>query len=242
SGLTAVVVAMVTAWTVLAEWGRPGGKRPSNEMFAGILVGFAGVALLLLPGTLSGQARVSTLAVAVLMPASFLWAVGSIYSRYAELPRSTIMVAGMEMLCGGFMLAMAGLVSGEAAAFNLSAVSARSVTALAYLVVFGSLLAFTAFAWLLQVSTPAKVSTYGYINPMVAVILGWLFRGEHLSTREVFASLVIVGAVVVIVTSRSMTSGIRGLMRSGRRAPAEGKLESAKAGVAPAASPERASE
>jgi drug/metabolite transporter (DMT)-like permease len=166
---------------------------------------------------------VNPVAVAVLMTSSFLWAIGSLYSREALLPRSTLLVAGMEMLCGGALLAIVGLVSGETRGFHPSAISLHSALALGYLVVFGSLVAFTAFAWLLQVGSPAKVSTYGYVNPMVAVILGWVFRGEQLSTREIVASLVIVGAVVVIITSKSMTSGMRGLV-GGARARARARM------------------
>jgi drug/metabolite transporter (DMT)-like permease len=138
------------------------------------------------------------------MVASLLWAYGTIYSRSAPLPASTPLAAGMEMLCGGVALLALSLVTGEWRGFEVSAVTPKAAAAGAYLLVFGSLIGFTAFAWLARVTTAVKVSTYAFVNPMVAVLLGWLVAGERLSSRTLLASLAIVGAVVVIVMSRAV--------------------------------------
>jgi drug/metabolite transporter (DMT)-like permease len=201
SGLTALIVAMVSVWTALLEWFRPGGARPSGAVLAGILLGFLGVGLLVLPGRLGGETADPT-GVLLLMGSTFAWAVASVLSRTADLPASAPMVSGMEMLAGGAWLLLASLLAGDWARFAPAAVTLRSALSLLYLVVVGSLVTFTAFAWLLQVSTPNKVATAGYVNPMVAVFLGWAFGGEPLTIRTLLASLVIVGSVGLIITGR----------------------------------------
>ncbi len=205
SGLAAVLVAMVGAWTVLVEWLKPGGRRPTTGVLAGIVLGLIGVALLLLPGRRNAQ-HVDPLLAGVLMLSSFLWAVGAVYSKGAALPRSSLLAAGMQMACGGAGLLLLSALSGDMGRFEPAAVTPRSAVAFVYLLTFGSLIGFTAFAWLLQVVSPAKVSTYGYVNPMVAVLLGWILAGERLTAGEIAASLVIVSAVIVIVTSKGLAA------------------------------------
>ncbi|MFH1175941.1 MAG: EamA family transporter [Acidobacteriota bacterium] len=198
SGLTALLVAIVPLWMVLFEWLRPGGHRPRPLVFAGLALGLAGMVLLVGPERLAGGGHVDRLGAAVLMLGTFSWALGSIYSRHADMPASPLLAAGMESLSGGVMLALAGAASGEWAAFELARVSSRSALALAYLVVFGSLVAFPAFIWLLRATTPARVSTYAYVNPVVAMALGWALAGEPLTLRSALSALVILSAVVVI--------------------------------------------
>ena len=207
SGLTAVLVAMVTAWTVLLEWFRPGGKRPPPAVLVGIVTGFFGVALLLLPGRVTGPKDVNLAGALTLMVSSFLWAVGSIYSQKATLPRHIGLTSGMQMLVGGGLLLLAGTLVGEWPQLHLQSVSPKSVFAFLYLFSVGSLIGFTAFSWLLKVSTPSKVSTYGYVNPVFAVLLGWAFAGEVLTLRSLAAAAVILGSVAVIITGRSMGRG-----------------------------------
>lgn len=202
SGLTALIVALVSVWTALLEWARPGGARPSGMVLAGIVLGFAGVALLVLPGRTGGAVAIG--GVLLLVGSTFAWALGSVLSRTADLPSSTSLVSGMEMLAGGVLLALVSAAIGDWARFSPAAVDARSLLSFIYLVVFGSLVTFTAFAWLLKVTTPNKVATAGYVNPMVAVLLGWGFGGETLSGRTILASLVIVGAVVLIITGKEL--------------------------------------
>jgi drug/metabolite transporter (DMT)-like permease len=200
SGLTALLVAMVSVWTAILEWLRPGGQAPTGAATVGIVLGFAGVALLLLPA--GGGVEVPVLDAVLLIFSTFCWALASVLSRGATLPKETTMTAAAEMVCGAVWLSLLALISGDAGRLSLHQVSAASWAALLYLVVFGSLVAFTCFAWLLKVSTPAKVSTAGYVNPMVAVFLGWAFHGEQLTARSLAASLVIVAGVAMIITGR----------------------------------------
>jgi drug/metabolite transporter (DMT)-like permease len=161
------------------------------------------VGLLVAPGEVAGGTRVDPLGALVLMGGSISWAIGSVYSRRAGLPRSPQLATAMEMLCGGAGLLVVALVSGELGAFNPAAVTLRSALAVLYLIVFGSLIAFSAFVWLLRVSTPARVSTYAYVNPAVAVLLGWALAGEPLSVRTLAAAAVIVAGVVLITAPSS---------------------------------------
>ena len=220
SGLTALLVAMVPVWMVLLDWWRQGGTHPGARVFIGLALGFAGMAVLVGPEHLMGAGHVDHLGAAVLALGTLSWAIGSLYSRTALLPSSPLLATAMEMLCGGALLALAGTVRGEWAAVDLAAVSLRSSVSLAYLVVFGSLVAFTAYVWLLRVTSPARVSTYAFVNPVVAVLLGWALAGEALAARTVLATAVIVAAVAVITWSpRAAKKGWGD--GSGRQAPGE---------------------
>ncbi len=213
SGLVALIVAMVSVWTALLEWLRPGGARPPGMVLAGILLGFLGVALLVLPAR-GGAGHAPLAGVLLLMGSTFAWALASVLSRTADLPDYAPQVSGMEMLAGGVLLLLASLLHGDHRVFDPSLVTLKSLLAFLYLVVFGSLVTFTAFAWLLQVSTPNKVATAGYVNPMVAVALGWAFGGEALTPRALVASLVIVASVVLIITGREFSfSRLRPVVR-----------------------------
>ena len=203
SGLAALLVAVVPMWTVLIDWVRPGGRRPGATTVAGLAIGFAGVAFLIAPGDLVGGAGVNLVGAVVLMGATLAWSIGTVYSSRLPLPASPLLATGMEMLAGGAGLAVAGLLAGEAARVDLAGASLRSVGSLAYLIVFGSLVGFTAFVWLLRVTTPARVATYAYVNPVVAVVLGWALAGEPLTARTLVAAAGIVAAVVLIVSERS---------------------------------------
>jgi drug/metabolite transporter (DMT)-like permease len=200
SGMAAVLVALMPIWTAIVEWVRPGGRRPGLLTSIGLLTGFVGVALLLSPGA-DGSA-VDPLGALVLVGASLSWAIASVLSKGMPLPRSGALSSGMQMLAGGALLALAGLVTGESGALDLEAVSLRSGAALLYLIVFGSLLGFGAFTWLLRVASPARVATYAYVNPLVAVTLGWALLGEPLGLRELGAAAVIIAGVVLITTAK----------------------------------------
>lgn len=200
SGIAALLVAMVPMWMVLLEWLRPRGTRPTARTLLGLLVGFVGIVVLVGPGALGGG--VDLWGASLVMMGSAAWAAGSIYSRAADLPKSALLATGMEMLWGGAWLLLAGLLRGELGTVDPSAFSTRSVLAFAYLVLFGSLVGFTAYIWLLGVSTPARVSTYAYVNPVVAVLLGWWLLNEPLTPRVLGAAAIIVLAVAVITTGR----------------------------------------
>jgi drug/metabolite transporter (DMT)-like permease len=219
SGLTALIVALVSVWTALLEWIRPGGSRPPMIVLAGIVLGFLGVALLVVPGTVGGE-HVDVLGALCLVCSTFAWALASVLSPRADLPASATLVSGMEMVAGGAILLLVSILAGDWARFNPSAVTLRSGIAFCYLVLFGSLVTFTAYAWLLRVSTPNKVATAGYVNPMVAVFLGWAIGGEALTPRALAASLVIVASVVLIITGRGLS------LARVRRAPAASEARS----------------
>ena len=201
SGLAAVLVALLPIWTAIIEWVRPGGRRPGALVTLGLLIGFGGVALLFAPST--GSSRVDPVGGIVLMLASLSWGIASVLSKSVPLPESGARASGMQMLSGGALLTLAGLATGEAGAVNVAAITPRSAGALLYLIVFGSLLGFTAFTWLLRVASPGRVATYAYVNPVVAVFLGWLLLGEPLGLRDLAAAGIIIAGVVLITTARS---------------------------------------
>src|SRR6266516_4224671 len=203
SSLAALLVAITPLWFVLLDWWRPRGTRPALQTMLGIVVGFAGVAMLVGGGNAMRQNAVALSAVGVLMVASVSWACGSLYARYTPKPDSSVMAGAMQMLAGGAVLFAVGLISGEATRFDLTGISVRSAWAFAYLTVVGSLIGFTAFSWLLKVSTPARISTYAYVNPVIAVFLGWAVGGEKLTARILWAAGVIVLGVVIITTGKS---------------------------------------
>ena len=198
SGVAALLVAVVPCWMVLLDWLRPEGVRPRATVVGGLVLGLAGVALLVGPAALLGTSRIDPLGAGVLVLASLSWAAGSIRSRHTPAPASPILASAMQMLAGGAGLFVLGVVTGELGRVDPAAVSARSVLALLYLIVFGSFIGFTTYMWLLRVSTPARVSTYAYVNPVVAVILGWALADEDLNARIVLAATVIVAGVALI--------------------------------------------
>ncbi len=199
SGLAALLVGAVPLFTVALDWLRPGGRRPGRAVIAGLLMGFAGVAVLVNPQA-SDAGRVDPLGALALIGATISWSIGSLYSRGASSAPSPLMAAGANMLCGGLGLLVAGSLTGEFGRLDLGAVSARSALALAYLIVFGAVAGFTAYIWLLRHTTPAKATTYAYVNPIVAILLGWAIAGEPLTARVAVAAGIIIGGVVMITT------------------------------------------
>ena len=202
SGLAALIVASVPIWMALLE-GLEKRARPGAAVIAGLLLGLAGIALLVAPGRFAGNGHVDPLGALALLTAALCWSFGSLYSRRVPLPASTFTATAMEMIAGGTWLWIAGLLFGEGSRLNLSGISTRSAVSLVYLIFFGSLIGFTAYVWLLKATTAARVSTYAYVNPIVAVILGALFAGEVITARVAIAALVIVGSVALIITSRA---------------------------------------
>ena len=207
SGIAALVVANTPLWMVLFEWARPGGDRPTLAVVLGIALGFAGLVLLVGPGDLLGTSSVDPRSAVVLMMGTLAWAAGSIYSRSLTLPSSPRLSTGMQMLSGGALLVIVGLLIGEGPRVNVDAISLKSALALAYLIVFGAIVGFTAYIWLLTVTTAAKVSTYAYVNPVVALLLGWALAGEPLNARTAVAAGVILAGVAVITVTRTRKAG-----------------------------------
>ncbi len=205
SGVTALLVATVSLWLVIVDWLRPGGVRPVFKVVFGLLLGFAGMVLLVGPAHLGGAERVDPRGAAVLVFASFAWACGSLYSKHGGLPSSPMLGVAMQSLAGGSILLLAGLLSGEFQKLHFAAVSARSWIALAYLIVFGSGIGFSAYIYILQKSTAARVATYAFVNPVVALLLGWLIASEPITLRTAMAAAVILTAVILVITAPHRT-------------------------------------
>jgi drug/metabolite transporter (DMT)-like permease len=198
SGLTALFIAIVPLWMVLLEWWMAR-ARPSAGVFVGIGMGFLGVWLLMAPYHLHhGEHSIHLGGALLLLLASFCWAIGSIYSRNAHLPKSPLISTSMQMIGGGILMLLMGLVLGEYRHLHVSDFSAKSIEALIYLIVFGSLLGFTAYIWLLKNVGVARTSTYAFVNPVVAIFLGWALAGEKLDAQTAIAALFVLVAVIVI--------------------------------------------
>jgi drug/metabolite transporter (DMT)-like permease len=205
SGLAALLVATLPIWIVLLEWARPGGTRPTLGVIAGVVLGAIGLVVLIGPSALhpSNTGGIRIAGVILLTFASLSWASGSLIAQHVELPKSGLLATGMEMICGGAILIVLSLILGEPMRFDVTEISAKSLAGLVYLITFGSMIAFSAFVWLLRVSPPAHVATYAYVNPVVALFLGWAFAGERLSARTAVASAIIITAVALITTART---------------------------------------
>jgi len=204
SGLAALLVATMPLWMAAFAWVSEPASRPTPRALAGLVLGFGGVALLVRPGgQLAADPTILVGGLAIVV-ASALWASGSLYSRRADVPSSPWLSTAMQMLAGSVALALTGTFVGEWGRLDLTAVTGRSWLAFGYLVTFGSFVAFSSYVWLLRVSTPAKVSTYAYVNPVVAVGLGWLLAEEVITAMTGLATAVIVVAVAMITTVRSV--------------------------------------
>jgi drug/metabolite transporter (DMT)-like permease len=199
SGLAALLFASIPLWVILLR--RLWGERVPRASIAAVLVGFGAVALLLQPGRQSGGASLLGLLACVLGAA--MWASGSFASKRLALPEDPLASTGWQMLLGGVVVGIAGLAGGEAAHLDPAGFSARSLIALAYLVVFGSWVAFTAYGWLLQNAPISKVATYAYVNPVVAIALGWLVLDEAITPLTLIAASVIVASVALVVRTEN---------------------------------------
>ena len=201
SGIAALLVATVSLWLVIVDWLRPGGVKPVPRVVMGLLMGFAGLAVLVGPAHLGGSERVDPRGAAVLVVASLAWACGSLYSKHGGMPSSPMLAVAMQSLTGGVMLLIAGLSIGESRGLHQGAISMRSWLALGYLIVFGSGIGFSAYIYILQKSTAARVATYAFVNPVVALFLGWLILEETITLRTVVAAAVILTAVILVITA-----------------------------------------
>jgi drug/metabolite transporter (DMT)-like permease len=201
SGIAALLVATLSLWLVILDWLRPRGTRPGPLVFAGLILGFVGLALLVAPANLGGARRVDLVGTGVLLTGAFLWAGASLYSKQRAMPESPLLVVAMQSLAGGAGLWIAAIVSGELGALHFAAISGRSWMALIYLIVFGSGMGFTAYLYILKHSTASKVATYAFVNPVVALFLGWMLAGETITTRTAIAAAVILTSVVLVISA-----------------------------------------
>jgi len=216
SGMAALLIGATPLWMVLLDWWRPsihgrkpGGIRPSNTVFAGLLIGFFGILLLVNPSGLADAGHEYAVGVVVILLASVAWAAGSIYSRQSDQPASPILATGMQLLSGGLMLMLASAVAGEIASLNIAAITPRSAVSWLYLAVFGSIIGFGSYVWLLRVTTMARVATYAYVNPVVAVFLGWALANEPVTLRTIIAAAIIIAAVMMINSARTRAAAPR---------------------------------
>jgi drug/metabolite transporter (DMT)-like permease len=196
SGHAALVIGATPLWMVLIDWLRPGGRRPGGMAMMGVLVGFAGIVLLIGSGASSAD-QIDPVGAGALVLGTLCWAAGSLYSRKAALPASPLLGTSMEMVMGGLGLLALGTLTGEWRQLNLPAIAANSWWGLAYLVVFGSWVGFGSYTWLLRVAPTSLVSTYAYVNPIVAVLMGNWLAAEPLTPRTLIAAAVIVGSVAL---------------------------------------------
>jgi drug/metabolite transporter (DMT)-like permease len=207
SGVAAIIIGSIPIFLVIAEAIRPNGVKPTWRAIIGLLIGFAGIFILVGPGEISGsENQLNPFGVIALFFACVLWAAGSVYSKTADLPRGSLMTTGAEMLIGSIGLFFVSLLTGELNGWNVAEVSTRSLYGLAYLITIGSLVGFGSYIWLLQNAPISLVSTYAYVNPIVAVLLGNWLGDEPLEPRIWVATAIIIGSVIFINSSRSNAS------------------------------------
>ncbi|MDP9467876.1 MAG: EamA family transporter [Chloroflexota bacterium] len=199
SGIAAVIIATTPIWLSVFD-ALLTRRMPSRLAIGGLLVGLAGVAILLLPST--GVDALDPVGIGILVVAAICWASGSLYARHGPLPGNQLLGTGMEQLGGGLVLLVTGVAVGEVGRFDPAGVTTASLLGLLFLIVFGSLVAFTAYVWLLNHVAVTTVATYAYVNPVVAVALGIAFRGETLTPRSLLAAALIMGAVIAMVSGR----------------------------------------
>ena len=185
-------------------------RRPSGIVLIGIVLGFIGIVVLVGPSDVGGHGNVSPIGALVLILGSLSWAIGSFWSRDAELPESGLLTTGIEMLGGGALLLIVGAATGELSHIDIHRISNASAVGLVYLIIFGSLLGFTSYIWLLDKVSPARLGTYAYVNPIIAVLLGWAIAGERLSIRTAVAAAIVICAVALIATAHSTRAAQNG--------------------------------
>jgi drug/metabolite transporter (DMT)-like permease len=204
SGITALIIGSIPMWLVMIEAMRPGGVKPNWLAILGLLIGFGGIFLLIGPAELTGAGHTfNALGIGTLFVAAFLWSIGSIYSRSADMPQSSLMATAAEMLTGSLAIFLVSGLTGEWRGFDFANVSTSSWLGLLYLIAVGSLIGFVSYIWLLQNAPVSLVATYAYVNPLVAMFLGAWLANEMLNARILVSGLVIIGSVVLINQTKS---------------------------------------
>ncbi len=204
SSIAALMVASAPLWMVVIDAVRPHGIKPDWKIILGLLVGFGGLALLVTSSNNAAAAEgMNPLGIGVLLVAALFWSIGSIYGRDADMPKSSLLSTSLEMFGGAAGLFIMAAFTGEWQQLNLSAITLPSMLGFGYLVIFGSLIGFVSYAWLLRNAPLSLVSTYAYVNPMVAIFVGAWLGSELLSLRIILAALIIIGSVGVINLSKN---------------------------------------
>jgi len=208
SGIASLFIATTPLWMVLIDSLRPNGVRANWMTWLGVIVGLTGIALLANPWqSHTGSPALDPVGIVVLILAALSWSIGSLYSRKASLPSSSLLGTGMEMLVGSLGLFVFSAVIGEWNQFDLATLSIRSIGGLIYLIVFGSFIGFVAYTWLLRNAPTPIVSTYAYVNPVVALLLGSVIAGETLDRQDIISALIILSGVVLITSAKSLGVG-----------------------------------
>jgi len=202
SGVTALLVATTPLWMISIDTLHPHGRKSGPWVMVGVILGFAGISILIHPFQSMRQGDIHLIGALVLILASLFWSVGSLYSRQAKLPSSPLLGTGMEMLAGGGGLLLLGILSGELSQLSWGSISQESWLGLIYLIVFGSWIGFTAYTWLLRSAPTPLVSTHAYVNPIVAVFLGYFIAEEPLTFRILVAMVLVVGSVALITITQ----------------------------------------
>ncbi len=203
SGVAALLIGIGPLFIVLIEWAWPGGTRPSATTFVALLIGLCGVAWLAAPWQGAASGGLNTAGLVALIFACGFWSFGSILSRHARNAAAPLVAASVQMLGGGAGLAIAALLHGDFARLEFGAVTPHGWISFGYLIIFGSLVGYSAFAFLLRHSPPARVATFAYVNPVVAVFLGWLLLNEPITPRTLVSSAIVIAAVVIITLQRT---------------------------------------
>src|SRR5947199_9614478 len=210
SGLAALIVAIVPIYIVLLGWAAGMAPRPTPTMWMGLAGGFVGVGILFGPGLHlhSSGGRNPAIGISILLVSSFIWSAGSLYSRAAKHAASPFLTAAQQMICGGMLLLLAGVVTGEVPCVHLGSLSMLSLGSSLFLLIIGAVVGYTAYIWLLRHCDPAKVATYAYVNPIVAVLLGTFFAGETVTVRMLIAAALIIGSVALIITAQQLRARV----------------------------------
>jgi drug/metabolite transporter (DMT)-like permease len=209
SGLAAVVVAIVPIYIVLMGWATGMAPRPTPIVWVALAGGFLGVGILFGPALhFHSTGRNPAIGISILLVSTFIWSAGSLYSRIAKHAASPFLTAAQQMICGGMLLLIAGIATGEVPYFHAGSISILSLASFVYLALIGAVVGYTAYIWLLRHCEPAKVATYAYVNPIVAVLLGTLFAGETLTVRTLIAAGLIIGSVALVITAQQLRARV----------------------------------
>jgi len=199
SGSAALLVASEPLWIAVIEAFMVRNDRATSRTIIGLVCGFLGISLLFAPWQKLGNHHVDSLSAFAILFGTLSWSLGAVYSRVAKLPKSPVLSAGLQLIVGGFLLVASGLLMGEGSRLQLDVLSLRSFLGLMYLIVFGSIITFTAYVWLLSMTSATRVATHTYVNPVIAVFLGWALAGESLSWQTFVATSIIVISVYLVL-------------------------------------------
>ncbi len=209
SGMTALIVAIVPLLVVLIEWLRPGGRNPGGSAILGVMIGLAGMALLIGPSAFMGAGDIQPMAALVLLIGSLSWSAATVFGKRAAVPSVPLLASAIQLLGGGISLTALSIAAGELGKLEFAAIPLRAHASLWYLIVFGSIVAFSAYSWLLRVASPTRISTYAYVNPIVAMFLGWAVAGEAMTLQTLIAAAIVLAGVALITRRKASDHAAR---------------------------------